>query len=211
MSVASANKDQMKVWKSAAKPDKDGPDRPTTRVMLTIRKDEKESGYFAKLYASDGYQLVSRNIQAESDASGEAPLEVAIPRDAMEAAEKAMHKTDLAYFDDNKITVRAVIEDSDTHEAHTVVRAVIPYVEQIDMFSDFLSVVEKHANSEIPERIVTLDAKVLKKVVEQLKSGDARVFVKLHLREGGIEPLILTAFPGIPDEEITAVVMPIKE
>ena len=125
--------------------------------------------------------------------------------------EKAMKKTDRAFFDDNKITIRETVESDG--EEFTVVRAVIPFVEQIDLFGDFQSVIEKQANSELEERVVTLDAKILKKIVEQLRSGDATVFVKVHLRPSanGLEPVIFTAFEGIEDEELTAVVMPIKE
>lgn len=208
MSYASATKDQMKAWKSAAKPDKDFPERSTNRIMFETKKDKGLGVYVTTIIASDGYQLIKRNITSETEAR---ETKMAIPRDAMEAAEKAMKKGDRAFFDDNKITIRQTVETDG--EEFTVVRAVIPFVEQIDLFADFESMIEKYANSELPERVVTMDAKVLKKIVEQLKSGDASVFVKLRLRpsDNHLEPMIMTAFEGIEDEELTAVVMPIKE
>lgn len=209
MSYAYATKDQMKVYKSASKPDKDYPERPTNRVMFTCKKDKGLGVYISRLTATDGYELVRKNITSEPEAH---EGKMAIPYEAMEAAEKTMKKTDLAYFEDNKIVIRQVIENEDGTET-TIVRANVPFSEQIDLFADFESPVEQAANSELQERIITLDAKVLKRVVEQLRHGDARVFVKVHLRasENGLEPMIITAFEGIEDAEMTAVVMPIKE
>lgn len=209
MSYAYASKDQMKIYKSAAKPDKDFPERSTNRIMFDCKKDTGLGVYISRLTATDGYQLVRRNITSEAEAH---EGKMAIPYEAMEAAEKTMKRGDLAYFDDNKITVRQVIEASDGSET-TVIKAEIPFAEQIDLFADFESAVEKHANADLPERICTVNAKVLKKVVEQLKAGDASVFVKLHLRasDNGLEPVMFSAFEGVEDEEITAVLMPIKE
>ena len=209
MSYAYANKDQMKIYKSAAKPDKDFPERSTNRIMFECKKDTGLGVYISTLTATDGYQLVRRNLSSEAEAH---EGKMAIPYEAMEAAEKTMKRGDLAYFDDNKITVRQVIEQADGSET-TIIKAEIPFAEQIDLFGDFQSVLEKYANSELPERICTVNAKVLKKVVEQLKAGDASVFVKLHLRasDNGLEPVMFSAFEGVEDEEITAVLMPIKE
>jgi len=210
MQYASATKDQMKAWKSAAKPDKDYPERSTNRIMFKSRKDEKLGVYITTLVASDGYQLIKRNITSELDAKQH---KMAIPRGVMEAAEKTMKKGDRAYFSDGKITVRSVSIDETTEEEITVVRGVFPFVEQLDLFSDFETAMESFANKELPERICTLDAKILKQIVEQLRSGDARVFVKVHFRESpdGLQPVVMQAFEGIEEEELTAVIMPIRE
>lgn len=204
MSLAYATKDQMKVWKSTSKKTKDDPDRPTQRVMFVVSK--AEVGYDAALMASDGYQLVKRSIQTEDGAKS---VKWAIPGDAIEKAEKAMQQGDRAYFDEGKITIREIKIDERTGFEDTRITAVIPYVEQMDMFMDLETPMQKTANSKHPEKIVTLDAKVLKKVVEQLKSGDARVFVTVRMR-GELDGVLLTAFEGIHDEAITAVVMPIR-
>lgn len=208
MSYATATKDQMKVWKSALRPEKDFPERSANRIMLEIKKDEAIGGYLSTLSATDGYQLIRRNIQSEPEAKA---VTIAIPFEAVEAAEKAMKKTDRAYFDDGKITIRAVMDVDDSDMELTAIRAVIPFIEQLDLFKDFGSVLEEATNNSMfPEKTVVIDAKVLKKIVDQLKSSDARVFVKFHIK-GHLEPVVMQAFDGIEDEQITAAVMPIKE
>lgn len=206
MSLAYASKDQMKVWKSASKPDKDYPDDKRSSVMFQIKKDE--SGCTVTLSASSGVQLVRRNIQAETDAYAEAPLKVAIPRDAVEQAEKAMKQGDRAYFDESKITVHEVIEDPDIDLEHTRVKAIIPYVEQLDMFIDMDSPIETIA-AQKHDKVVTIDASVLKRVVDQMKNGDALCYVTIRMGSED-DGVFLTAFEGIEDEELTAVVMPLK-
>ena len=58
------------------------------------------------------------------------------------------------------------------------------------------------------EHSVTLDARSLKIIADQLRSADAAVFVKLSWR-GSDENVILSAFDDIEDEAIKAVVVPI--
>lgn len=64
---AYATKDQMRVWKSATKPDKDYPERHSDRVQFTVKADPN-GGYIAHLMAMDGYQIIKRNIQSEAGA-----------------------------------------------------------------------------------------------------------------------------------------------
>lgn len=208
MSYATATKDQMKVWKSALRPEKDFPDRSSNRIMFEVKKDDALGGYISTLSATDGYQLIRRNIQSEAEAKA---VNMAIPFEAMEAAEKAMKRTDRAYFDDGKITIRAVMDVDDSDMELTAIRAVIPFIQQLDLFSDFGSILETATNNSMfPEKTVIIDAKILKKIVDQLRSSDARVFVKFHVK-GNLDPVVMKAFDGIEDEEITAAVMPIKE
>jgi hypothetical protein len=207
MSVAYATKDQMKVWKSTTVPDKDYPERSSDRVMLTVK--DTENGPVAYLVASDGNQLIKRNIQTDNEASSKAPLKSSIPREAVQKAEKIMKPKDRAYFEDNRIVVMEVTEDEDTGIESTRTIATIPYLEQMDLFAELESVLEKAANGEKPEKVVIVDARVLKKVVEQLKAGDERVYLTIRLR-GEDEPIIMTSFEGLDYMELTAAIMPIK-
>ncbi len=212
MSLAYASKDQMKVWKSALKPEKDGHDVATTKVQFIINAvdpKDKTKGYTAHLIATDGYQAMKRQIEVEADAGGEAPLKIGIPREAVEQAEKAMKKGDRAYFDDGKITVREITEEEATGFEDSRIKAIIPYTQQMDLLPDYEVAVEKAVNSEQPGRVVTIDAGLLRKIADQMKSGDARVTVDLHLREG-LDGFVLRSFEGIEGEEITAVIMPLK-
>lgn len=207
MYVAFASKDQMKVWKSTSKPDKDFPARATESVMLEVKSAKDGKGHIASLSASDGYQLMKRNIQIGDDAAAESPLKVAIPRDAMEKAEKAMKKNDRAFFSDSKITIFEVTFD-EHEEEQTRVTAIVPYSIQLDMFIDMESVIQKEANKEHPEKVVKIDAKKLRQIADQLKSSDAITNVTIRFR-GELDGMIITAFEGIEDEEITAVIMPL--
>jgi len=207
MSLAYANKDQMKVWKSTSKPDKDFPARSTENVMLEVKQAKDGKGYVAMLSASDGYQLMKRNIQIDDDAAAEAPLKQVIPRDAMEKAEKAMKKNDRAHFSNNKITIYEVTFDEHDEEQARIT-AIVPYATQMDMFIDMESAIQKEANKEHPEKVVKIDAKKLRQIADQLKNGDAITNVTIRFR-GEKDGMIITAFEGIEDEEITAVIMPI--
>lgn len=204
MRYAYASKHQMKVWNSAAKPDRDYPGW-NQNVMFQIKL--KDGGYIATLTATDGYQLMRRNIQTDDDATQE--LKVAIPRQSIEQAEKAMKLGDRAYFDDGKIQIVEILEDPDTEEDIERIKCYVPFFEQMDMFKDLDSPIEAEANKDYPEKVVTLDAKLLKKVAEQLRNGDALCYVTIRAHNV-LDGVVMTAFDGIDDEEITAVIMPIK-
>lgn len=208
MSVAYATKDQMKVWKATTKPDKDYDARPSDNVMLTVK--DTDDGSVAYLVASDGYQLIKRNLQPEADAKTEAPLKVAIPREAIEKAEKVMKSHDRAYFEANKIVVMEVTEDEDTLQDITRVIANIPYAEQLDLFRDFESVLEKAVNAtDKPEKVCVIDARILRKLTDQLKSGDENVYLSIHFK-GELDPVVMSAFEDMDYMELTAAIMPIK-
>jgi len=205
MNLAYATKDQMKVWKSTSKPDKDYPERSTERVMFEIQSDER-----CYIAATDGYQFVKRYIQSEEGASSEKQLKTSIPRSTMEKAEKVMKPRDRAYFSSGKISVYEVTTDEKTQEELEQLAGTFPYAEQLDMFIDFEPALSK-ATAHAPElaKVVTLDARVLKKVVEQMKSGDSIVHLNIRFA-GEMDAVTITAFDGIEEEEIRAAVMPIK-
>ncbi len=209
MSLAYATKDQMKVWKCTSKPGKDYPERATDRVTLHIRADKENGGYIAQLLATDGYQAVVRNIQAEAGAE---EIKTSIPREAVEKAEKVMKSGDRAYFSENKITVIEVSDDDNTGIENLRTIAQIPYVEQMDMFIDLDTALQKAIKSDIDEKKVIVDAAVLKKAVEQLKHGDEHVYVTLSFRgnPNDMQPLVMTAFEAMETYEITAAVMPVR-
>lgn len=208
---AYASKHQLKVWASASRYDKDYPRRPTDNVMFEVKKtnakDGIKAGYIATVTATDGYQLMRRNVQTDNDATE--PIKISIPREAVEKAEKAMKLGDRCYFDDRRLEVVEVTRDKDTDEELEQTVAMIPFVEQLDLFIDLDSPIEAEANKDVPEKVVTLDAKVLKKVVDQFKSGDALCYVTLHFK-GEMDGVIIKAWEGIDDEELTAVVMPTR-
>lgn len=208
---AYATKHQMKVWQSASRYDKDYPRRPTDNVMFEIKKtkakDGVKAGYIATVTATDGYQLMRRNVQTDNDATK--PVKISIPREAVEKAEKAMKLGDHCYFDDHRLEVVEVTRDKNTDEELEQTVAMIPFVEQMDLFIDLDSPIEAVANKEAPEKVVTLDAKVLKKLVDQMKSGDALCYVSVRFK-GDMDGVIIRAWEGIDDEELTAVVMPIR-
>lgn len=209
MSVAYATKDQMKVWKANSTPDKDYPERATDRVTLHVRPDQENGGFIACLIATDGYQAIRRNIETDADAK---EIKTSIPREAVEKAEKAMRPKDRAYFDDNRITVMEVTEDEITGIESLRIIATMPYVEQLDMFIDLETSLQKAVNADLPERTCVIDAKVLKKVAEQLKHSDERVYLTVSFRgtPEDLQPVIMRAFEGMETMELTAAIMPIK-
>lgn len=209
MNLAFATKDQIGVWRSTTKPKKDGEqERPSTYVRLYIEKDEegKQSAY---LLATDGYQLMKRAIALEAGAE---ETTMAIPSAAVEQADKAMQQGDRAYFgDEGKIIVRELLPDEDTGDEESRIKAIIPFDQQLEIDGDWRGALEKVINKGAPDRIVTLDSKVLKRVVEQMKSGKATVHVTLHMHDGedAKHGVLLTALEETEEEQITAVVMPI--
>lgn len=209
MSVAYATKDQMKVWKATSTPDKDYPERASDRVTLHIKQDIQNGGFIACLIATDGYQAIRRNIETTADAK---EVRTSIPREAVEKAEKAMKPGNRAYFDDNKITVVEVTEDEATGIESLRTIATMPYVEQMDMFIDLETALQKSVSAELPEKTCIIDAKVLKKLVDQLKHGDERVYLTISFRgvQDDLQPVIMRSFEGMETVELTAAIMPIK-
>lgn len=210
MSLAYANKDQMKIWKSAMKPLKDGaPEPPTTKVMLHVHTSD--TGMIATLTATNRYQLMQRHITVDDDYhEGDGEVQIPIPSDAIAAAEKLMPKKGgRALFFEHKIEVHEVLLDVDTMDEDDRLIGTIPFLVQEELFKNWDDLLHREANSKLPEKVVTIDAAVLKPIVEQLKSGDARVFVTLRMR-GEMESLLLTAFEEVEDEELRAVIMPVK-
>ncbi|MBI5117612.1 hypothetical protein HZA56_14135 [Candidatus Poribacteria bacterium] len=210
MSLAYATKDQMKVWKSTSKPDKDYPERATDRVQLHIKKDDVNGGFIAYLGATDAYQAIRRNIETDSDAE---EVKIAIPRETIEKAEKAMQPGNRAYFDDNVVTVVEVTEDDDTGIDSLRTIGKFPFVEQMDMFVDLETALQKMMSDEREEKMCVIDAKVLKKLVEQLKAGDERVYLTVTFRGApqDLQAVVMTAFDGMETMQITAAIMPIKQ
>lgn len=207
---ASANKDQMKIWKSARKPLKDGaPEPPTTKVMLHVRTTE--TGMIASLTATNSYQLMQRKITVEDGyEEGKPEIQTPVPMDAIQSAEKLMPKKGgRALFFDQKIEVHEILMDEDTMEEADRIIGSIPFLVQQELFKVWDDALHREADAEMPEKIVQIDASVLKPIVEQLHSGDARVFITLRMR-GENDALLMTAFDGIEDEELRAVIMPIK-
>ena len=210
MSFAYANKDQMKIWKSAMKPIKDGhPEPPTTKVMLHVRTGEK--GMLATLTATNSYQLMQRHITVDDGYhEGDSEIQIPIPSDAIAMAEKMMPKKGgRAMFFDHKIEVHEVLLDEDSMDENDRIIGTVPFLVQEELFKNWDDLLSREAKADLPEKVVTIDATVLKPIVEQLKSGDARVFVTLRMR-GEMEALLLTAFEEVEDEELRAVIMPIK-
>lgn len=205
MSKAIATKDQMKVWKSAAVQYKDEPERPTNRIMLTV--DAPDGVEQAFLMASDGYELMRRNIQLDDETPFE-PSTSSIPRLTIEKAEKAMKQGDIAVFDDGMITIKQPIRDPNGDIMDYKTFAVLPYVEQLEMFSDFDTVVTTAMKKPVAAT-VTLNARVLKTIVEQLRHDDSTVYVKMDVR-GELDVVTFTAFEGDETMQITGAVMPIK-
>lgn len=206
MSKAYATKDQMKVWKSAAVLYKDDPIRSVNHVMLSVK--EVKGVEQAYLIASDGYQIMKRNILVDD----ETPFETsssAIPRATVEKAEKAMKQGDLAYFDDGMITLKEPVRDhnGDIYDYKTF--AVMPYTEQLDLFGEFDTTLHDAVKADAPERKVLLNAKLLKLIAEQLRSDDDMVFVEVTLR-GQMDIITFQAFKGDETKEITGAVMPLK-
>ncbi len=207
---ASANKDQMKVWKSASKELKDGaPEPPTTKVMLHVRT--AKTGMIATLTATSGYQLMRRNITVEEGYTEDgSEIQIGVPAEALKSAEKLMPKKGgRAFFFDQKIEVHEILLDEDTMEENDRLIGTIPFLVQEELFKNWEGVLEREANEELPEKVLTFDASIFKPIVEQLKSGDARVFVTIRLR-GEMEAMLLTAFEDIEDMAIKAAVMPVK-
>lgn len=207
---AYANKDQMKVWKSASKPLNDGyPESPQTKIVLDVRTGEK--GMLAMLTATDSYQMMQRNIcVGDGFNEGDQPVQIPIPYDAMAAAEKVMHPKDRAYFFDNKIIVMEITEDQDNGEEIERERASVPFIVQMELVQrdNWAKTLETIAANGLPEKVIMIDAKALKRVVDQLKSGDARVYV--YFRMSGDEKMMVTAFDDIEDESIRATIMGLK-
>lgn len=209
MNTAYATKDQMKVWKATSTPDKDYPERATDRVTLHIEQDAENGELTASLIATDGYQAIRRNIETTADAR---VVKTSIPREAVEKAEKAMKPGNRAYFDDNMITVVEVTEDETTGIESLRTIATMPYVEQMDMFIDLETALQQAVNAELPEKTCVVDAKVLKKLVDQLKYADERVYLTISFRgtQDDLQPVIMRSFEGMETMEITAAIMPIK-
>jgi hypothetical protein len=140
----------MKVWRATSTPDKDFPERATERVTLHVYPDKESGGFIACLIATDGYQAIRRNIETDADAK---EVRTSIPREAVEKAEKAMKPGNRAYFDDNKITVVEVNEDELTGIESLRTIATMPYVEQLDMFIDLETSLQKAVNADLPSLV----------------------------------------------------------
>ena len=209
MNYAFATKDQMKVWKSAAALLKGDPERSVNQVMLHIRS--AGSGFTAHLLATDGYQLMKRNINTEDLFEGTFPQEYssAIPRSTVEKAEKAMKQGDHAYFGENRITLKSPVYNERNELTDYKVFAELPYIEQLDMFKDFESALEKGVKSDVVSRKVLLNAHYIKLIADQLRSDDSRVTVELSIH-GGTDVVTFKAFPDDENLTITAGIMPIK-
>lgn len=120
-----------------------------------------------------------------------------------------MKPGDRAYFEDNKIVVMAVDTDEDTGIESTRTLGTIPYIENMDLFADFETALEKAVKSGLPEKVCVIDGAVLRKLVEQFKAGEERVYLTIHFT-GYPDPVIFQAFEGREDIELTGAVMPIK-
>lgn len=210
MRIGYATKDQMKVWQSATKPAHDGhPEIPTTRVMLLATKEG--TSIVASLTATDGYQLMRRYFQIDPYLEISQPIKIAIPSDAIKLAEKAMKINDRAYLDSetNKIVVVELSEDENGEELERTT-ATVPYVHQLDMFMELESGIEKAANQVADtDRVIELDARILQKIVKQLKSGPANVYITIRMQPGEA-PMLINAFDEVEDERLIAVVMPLQ-
>lgn len=208
MYYAYANKDQMKVWKSARKAINDGePEPPTTKVMLHVKTTDK--GMVANLTATDSYQMMQRNIcVSDGYTEGDKSIDICIPGDGVKLAEKSMTPKDRAYFDDNKIIIMAITEDEYGEEME-VTKASIPFTVQTELFKNWSDLLIREEKEGVPDRIVMIDAQVLKRITDQLKSGQARVYINLSLRDED-SSVIISAFPDIEDEALRAVIMPVK-
>ena len=204
MSYAYATKDQMKVWKSALKPEKDGDQPPATKVQFVVTKDD--TGYRAHLIATDYHQCVKRAIELEDVTE---VMKTSIPREAVEQAEKAMKAGDRAHFEDGKIVVKEILEEDEMFSDLERTKAIIPYAEQMDLLPDLDTALANVANTGQPDAIVTINSTLLKRVAEQLKDGDNAIYVDLHLRAGQ-KGLVFKAFNDVEGKEITAVIMPIN-
>lgn len=205
-----ATKDQMKVWKATTRPDKDYPERSTDRVTLEIRKDADAAGYIASLIATDGYQAIRRNLEYEAAAK---ELKTSVPREAIEKAEKVMKPGNRTYFYDNRLVVVEVLEDPDNTGIDTFrTIATLPYMEQLDMFIDLETALQKATKEELVVQTCIIDARILKKLTEQLKAGDETVYLTVSFRgtPEDLQPVIFKAFEGLDTMELTAAIMPIR-
>jgi len=208
MYYAYANKDQMKVWKSARKAENDGyPEPPTTKVMLRVKT--KDTGMVATLTATDSYQMMQRNICVGDDyREGSDEVQIPIPGADVAIAEKTMKPGDRAYFADNSITVMHIEEDEHGEERE-LTKATIPFLVQEELFKNWDDLLQREEQDGTPAPVYLLDAKALKLVVDQFKSGNASVYIGIGVRQGDTR-VILSAFDDIEDEAIKAVIMPIK-
>lgn len=210
MQYAYANKDQMMIFKSAAKPVNDGyPESPLTKVVLWVRYNQ---GFVATLFATNSSQAMQRNVcitdEFASNGSKKTEVKVAVPMDAIKLAYGAMVRGDRAYFEDNKIVVKAVEEDPETQEDTERVKASIPFLVQAELFDRIDDILHTGLFDATAPKLLTIDAKVLMRITEQLKSGDAHVYVNLYIPDDKSK-VILTAFEEVEDEELRAIVMPI--
>ena len=165
---ANANKDQMKVWKSAVKPYDGGKaEPPTTKVMLHVRTTPE--CMLATLTATNGYQLMQRHIAVDdgyNEGSGE--IQIPVPSDAIAAAEKIMPKKGgRAFFYDNKIEVHDIHIDEQTGDEINRHIGTIPFIVQEELFKNWDDLLHREAAAELPEKVVTIDASVLKPIVDQ--------------------------------------------
>lgn len=203
--LAIATKDALRVWKIAAK---DNNRSAINHVHLDIvgSKDGKR-GY---LVATDGYQLIKREIELWHHVD---PQKVNLPRDAVMNAEKVMTNEHRAHIYDDQIVIVKVIPDEATQSEDFQRVAVVPFVQQTSLnFPDYQELINKYADSDLPERIVKLDSKLLRSIIDQFKDGSFTVWVEMRLKESdeGTEPIILTANENLTNDSITAVVMPAK-
>jgi DNA polymerase III sliding clamp (beta) subunit (PCNA family) len=207
VSLAYANKEEMKVWKSAKKPVHDGAsEHPITNVILQI-EDHPQKGMCAYLTATDAYQIIKREITAEDSVE---PVEVRIPRSVVEQAEKAMAKGDRAYFEPNQIKIVEVLTDRDTLEETIQVKAMLPFAEQLELdFPDTKSFLESAIDPNEPVKKITVNAAHLRRVLDQFKLGNNSVW--LHIQTNGQDkPLKISAFEQT-DSGIFSAVMPIVD
>ncbi len=92
--------------------------------------------------------------------------------------------------------------------------AVTPFSTQAEMnFPDLEPLIEKMAQNEAPKKIVTMNAKLLLQMANQLKHGDVDVFVEMTLQEqsGEFSAVVMSAYQDLQGESIKVLGMPMNE
>lgn len=200
-SYASATKEQLRAWKMASGGD-DG--RVIENILLKVEKSKVDAQ--ASLIATDGYSIIRREIDAEMGAKSH---QMNVPRKAMQAAEKSMGKNDRAYFEDGKIVVRAgsseMLADFDSP-----VKIIIPFAEQIAMkFPDAATLLERSVDSPFPQKLIKVDPKLLRDLLDQFKSNGLVYEVYLDIR-GANEVLLIRSSATVDGNDIVGGLMPLK-
>ena len=201
MSYASATKEQLRAWKVSSNRD-DG--HVIENILLKV--DKSKTNARASLIATDGYYMIRRDIDAEIGAKMH---QMNIPRKAMQAAERSMGKNDRAYFDDCKVTVRAgsseILADSDSP-----VKIIIPFAEQMEMkFPDAENLLKRGVDSPFPSKVIKVNPKLLRELLDQFKSDGSVYEVSLDIR-GANEILLIRSSATVDGNDIVGGIMPIK-